>query len=89
MPQGNIFAANFASPEAAPITLGSGLPEGTVRWHQLGDANCAAILRAERIGARGLQMAGIRRTAKRASNGLWDAVRWNSEIVWKYLERRL
>ena len=89
MPQGNIFAANFASPEAAPITLGSGLPEGTVRWHQLGDANCAAILRAERMRGRGLRMAGTRRRAKRASVGLWDAARWNSEIVWKYLDKWL
>jgi len=47
-----IFAANVASPEAAPIALGSGLPEGAVQWHQLGNANCVAILRAERMGGR-------------------------------------
>jgi hypothetical protein len=88
VPQG-IFSRNVASPEAAPIASGSRLPEGAVQWRQPGDANCVAILRAERMGGRGLQMAGIRRTVKRAVIGLWNAARWNSEIVWKYLDKRL
>jgi hypothetical protein len=80
VPQG-IFSRNVAAQAV-------GLLEAVVQWHQPGHANSVAILRAERMGGRGLQMAGIRRSARRFVIGLWNADRWNSETVWKYLDKR-